>query len=182
MKHTKIQTEFDRVLLKHGKEWEPNVAVCVCVGGGDQRKTNIRSVRGNILKFHPLDSLDIWLALFLLCHLESQRFSSILEEHEWHQLFVSSLFVLRAVNVGQNSFYSTFSIRSPIFCFVWKLQSLRPLKPNRVSLYLQWKPAVCFRKDFSFAYVLCLAGETSPLYVTVSAIAVFTLQLLFFPT
>lgn len=92
MKQKKMQSEFDRVLLKHKERVRAKPKKIKDI----LPQTNIRSVKGNNLKLHPFDSLDIWLALFLLRHLESRRFSSIQEENEWHQLFV-----LGAVNVRQ---------------------------------------------------------------------------------
>lgn len=115
-------------------------------------QTNIRSVKGNNLKLHPFDSLDIWLALFLLRHIESQQFSSIQEENEWHQPFVLWAQAL-------------------ISALFWNFNISDHLKQIVcLCIYIEWKPAVCFRKVFSFAYVCpnYLTGKTSPLfYVTV---------------
>lgn len=127
--------------------WEPNKKIKDILP-----QTKIRSVKGNNLKLHPFDSLDIWLAFFLLRHIESQRFSSIQEENEWHQPFVLWAQAL-------------------ISALFWNFNISDHLKQIVcLCIYIEWKPAVCFRKVFSFAYVCpnYLTGKTSPLfYVTV---------------
>lgn len=136
-----MQSEFDRVLLKHEERVrEPNKKKVTDI----LPQTNIRSVKGNNLKLHPSDSLDIWLALFLLRHLESQRFSSIQEENEWHQPFVLWAQAL-------------------ISALFWNCNISDHLKQIVcLCIYIEWKPAVCFREVFSFAYVCPnhLTGKT----------------------